>query len=508
MTAVSPEVVAAETPAAQPATFDSVNPADGEQIASFDIHTVADVAAAVSRARAAADWWSGLGERERRNRLHAWRGHLVKHTDELATLIHRENGKPVDDAALEVTIAVAHLDWAANNARKVLGRRRVTPGVLAANHSARLEYLPFGVVGVIGPWNYPVHTPMGSISYALAAGNAVVFKPSEHTPAVGKWLVDSFAAVVGEQPVLQLLTGFGPTGAALCTSGVDKLAFTGSAATGKRVMASCAENLTPCVVECGGKDALIVAADADLDQAADQTVWGAMTNGGQTCAGVERVYVEASVYDAFTAKVTRLAKQIHTGDDPDASYGAITMPSQIDIISRHIDDALDRGGKALVGGPESVHAPFVDPVVLVDVPEDSQAVTEETFGPTVVIAKVGDIDDAVAKANAGRYGLGASVFSRKHGREIAERIDAGMVSVNSVLTYATVPGLPWGGTKDSGFGRIHGPDGLREFARSRAITQERFGIPLKVTTFARTEKAVGQLRQIVRMRWGHVRHQR
>jgi aldehyde dehydrogenase (NAD+) len=163
---------------------------------------------------------------------------------------------------------------------------------------------------------------------------------------------------------------------------------------------------------------------------------------------------------------------------------------------------LNRGGKALIGGRESVRAPFVDPVVLVDVPEDSDAVTEETFGPTVVIAKVADIDEAVAKANAGTYGLGASVFSRKHGLDIAGRIDAGMVSVNAVLTYASVPGLPWGGTKDSGFGRIHGPDGLREFARSRAITRERFGIPLKVTTFARTEKAVGQLQQIARVRWG------
>jgi acyl-CoA reductase-like NAD-dependent aldehyde dehydrogenase len=508
VTALSREVVTAETLEAEPRTFESVSPANGEQIATFDIHTAGDVGAAVARARTAAAWWNELGERGRRTRLHAWRSQLVERTDELARLIHRENGKPIDDAALEVTIAIAHLDWATNHARKILGRRRVTPGVLAVNHSATLEYLPFGVVGVIGPWNYPVHTPMGSISYALAAGNAVVFKPSEYTPAVGKWLVDSFATVVREPPVLQLLTGFGPTGAALCTSGVDKLAFTGSAATGRRVMASCAENLTPCVVECGGKDALIVAADADLDLAADQTVWGSMFNGGQTCAGVERVYVEAPVYDVFTAKVTELAKKLHTGGDADASYGAITMPSQLGIISRHIDDALNRGGKALIGGRESVRAPFVDPVVLVDVPEDSDAVTEETFGPTVVIAKVADIDEAVAKANAGTYGLGASVFSRKHGLDIAGRIDAGMVSVNAVLTYASVPGLPWGGTKDSGFGRIHGPDGLREFARSRAITRERFGIPLKVTTFARTEKAVGQLQQIARVRWGHRRHER
>jgi acyl-CoA reductase-like NAD-dependent aldehyde dehydrogenase len=255
-------------------------------------------------------------------------------------------------------------------------------------------------------------------------------------------------------------------------------------------------------VECGGKDALIVAADADLDQAADYAVWGGLYNAGQTCAGVERIYVEARVYDAFTAKVTELAQRIHTGVGEHVSYGAITMPGQIDVIARHIGDALDRGGKALVGGRESVHPPFVDPVVLVEVPEDAEAVTEETFGPTVTIAKVADIDEAVAKANAGRYGLGASVFSRKHGQQIARRLEVGMVSVNSVLTYASVPGLPWGGSKDSGFGRIHGPDGLREFARSRAITSERFAIPLKLTTFARTEKAVSRLRHVVRLRWG------
>jgi aldehyde dehydrogenase (NAD+) len=346
-----------------------------------------------------------------------------------------------------------------------------------------------------------VHTPLGSISYALAAGNAVVFKPSEFTPAVGRWLVDSFAEVVPEQPVLQLLTGFGATGAALCTAGVDKLAFTGSAATGRLVMAACAQNLTPCVIECGGKDAMVVAADADLDRAADQTVWGAMFNGGQTCAGVERVYVEAPVYERFCAKVSELAERVHTGTS-DARYGAITMPSQLKVIADHIEDALAHGGRALVGGPESVRPPFVDPVVLVDVPGDRPASTDETFGPTVVITRVNDLDEAVELANSGRYGLGASVFSRRAGNAIARRLDAGMISVNSVLTYASIPGLPWGGSRDSGFGRIHGPDGLREFARSRAITRELFPIPLKITTFARPDKAIGQLKALARLRWG------
>ncbi len=483
-------------------TFDSLEPATGEVVATFAVNTADEVAATVRRGVEAARFWRDLGEPGRRARLVAWRAELVARTDELAELIARENGKPVADAVLEVTIAIAHLDWAAQHARKLLGKRRVTPGVLAANHSATLEYLPFGVVGVIGPWNYPVHTPMGSISYALAAGNAVVFKPSEYTPAVGQWLVDSFARVVTEHPVFQLVTGFGETGAALCRAGVDKLAFTGSARTGSLVMAACAENLVPCVVECGGKDALIVAADADLELAADQTVWGAFFNGGQTCAGVERVYVEAAVYDDFLAAVCDQARAVRTGGTGRDQYGAITMPGQLDIIERHITAAIADGGRALVGGPESVHAPYVDPVVLVDVPEASVAVTEETFGPTMVITRVADTDEAVFRANASRYALGASVFSASHGEEIADRLEAGMVSINSVLTYASVPGLPWGGTGASGFGRIHGPDGLKEFARSRAVTRERFAIPLKLTTFSRGEKAIGQLRSLVRLRWG------
>ncbi|MEO6504283.1 MAG: aldehyde dehydrogenase family protein [Jatrophihabitantaceae bacterium] len=524
MTAVSQQAgAAADQPGvAGSQTFESLDPASGEVIGSFSLDTAEDVAAAVERARTAADWWAGLDEAGRRARLAAWRVQLVRRTDELAALISKENGKPHDDAVVEVVLTIAHLAWATRNAGKVLRRRRVNPGLLAVNHSATLEYLPYGVVGVIGPWNYPLHTPMGSISYALAAGNAVVFKPSEYTPAVGRWLVDSFVQAVGEQPVLQLVTGFGATGAALCESGVDKLAFTGSAATGRLVMASCARGLTPCVIECGGKDALIVAADADLDHAAEQAVWGAMFNGGQTCAGVERVYVEAGVYDEFLAKVTEQAAGIRTGAEGTGGtggtegtdgtgtggsggvphYGAITMPGQLEVISRHIREALEHGGRALVGGPDSVRGPYVEPVVLVDVPADQPAVTEETFGPTMVISKVADLDEAVALANSGDYGLGASVFSRGQGRQLADRLTAGMVSVNSVLTYASIPGLPWGGSGHSGFGRIHGPDGLREFARSRAVTSQLFDIPLKLATFARPASSVGQLRQLARLRWG------
>ncbi|MGP4018071.1 aldehyde dehydrogenase family protein [Saccharopolyspora sp. 5N708] len=480
-------------------TFESIDPRTGEVVGQHPVHDATEVGALVAAAREAQSEWAELGFAERKQCLDAWRKLLSKRVDELAGVICAETGKPLDDARLELILVIDHLHWAAGNAEKVLRRRKVSAGVLMANQSATVEYLPFGVVGVIGPWNYPAFTPMGSIAYALAAGNAVVFKPSELTPGVGLWLADSFAEAVPEHPVFQLVTGFGETGAALCTSGVDKVAFTGSTATGKRVMAACAENLTPVLVECGGKDALIVDADADLGAAADAAVWGAMSNAGQTCIGVERVYVVDAVADRFLEMVTERAGKLRPGGEPSANFGPITMPSQVDVIRRHIDEALQRGGKALVGGQHSVRPPFVEPVVLTDVPEDCAAVTEETFGPTIVVQRVRDADEGVARANDSRYGLGAAVFSRARGVELARQLRTGMVSVNSVIAFAGVPALPFGGVGDSGFGRIHGADGLREFTRPQSVTRTRFRMPLNPMTFSRSKGTVRRLVRLVRL---------
>ncbi|HEX3649765.1 MAG TPA: aldehyde dehydrogenase family protein, partial [Pseudonocardiaceae bacterium] len=260
--------------------------------------------------------------------------------------------------------------------------------------------------------------------------------------------------------------------------------------------------LTPVLMECGGKDALIVADDADVAGAADATVWGAMANAGQTCAGVERVYVVDALADEFVAKVAAKARPLRTGSHVGANIGPMTMPSQVDVVRGHIADALRRGGTAVVGGLDSVRAPYIGPVVLVDVPEDSAAMTEETFGPTVVINRVRDADEAVERANAGRYALGAAVFSRARGPELAAKLRAGMVSVNSVLSYAAVPALPFGGSGDSGFGRIHGEDGLREFTRAQSVTRQRFGSPLRPMSFSRGGGTVRRLVHLVRLRYG------
>jgi succinate-semialdehyde dehydrogenase / glutarate-semialdehyde dehydrogenase len=493
------------TAATTPASFDSVSPATGEPVGSFPVDGPEQVAAAVARAREAGAWWAGLGFAERKARLLAFKRLLARRADELCDLVHRENGKPRDDALIEVLLVTEHLDWAARHARRVLRPRRVSPSLLTRNLSAWVEHQPFGVVGVIGPWNYPVFTPLGSIGYALAAGNAVVFKPSEQTPAVGRWLQQTFAEVVGERPVFQVVTGFGATGEALCRSGVDKIAFTGSPATGRKVMAACAERLTPVVLELGGKDAMIVDADADLDAAARAAVWGGIANAGQTCIGIERVYAVAPVYDRFVEKVVERARELRAGAAADADLGPITMPGQLDVIRRHLDDALARGGTALVGGAESVHPPFAEPVVLVDVPEDALVMREETFGPVLPITRVRDLDEAVARANGLGYGLGGAVFGRRRAAATASALRAGMVSVNSVQSYAGVAALPFGGVGESGFGRIHGEQGLRELSVPKSVVRQRVRLPLDVTTFERPASTMDRLRQVIRLRHGRSR---
>jgi acyl-CoA reductase-like NAD-dependent aldehyde dehydrogenase len=469
-----------------PEKLESLNPATGDVVGIHTVDTAESVAAAVARAREAAGWWAGLGFDGRREVLDQWRGVLTRRMAQLADVVHQETGKPHGDAQLEIGLTIDHLAWIGSHAHKVLGRKRVSPGLLLANQSASVEYLPLGVVGVIGPWNYPVFTPMGSIAYALGAGNAVVFKPSELTPGVGVWLADSLREVVPDHDLLQVVVGYGETGAALCRSGVDKLAFTGSTATGKKVMATCAETLTPVLIEAGGKDALLVDEDADVVAAADAAAWGAFSNAGQTCIGIERVYVHDRVHDRFVEELVRRAGTIHAGTDADAKIGPMTMADQVDVVRRHVDDALARGGRAVVGGADAVGDRFVQPTVLLDVPEDCAAVREETFGPTVTVRRVRDMDQAVELANATRYGLGAAVFSARRGPELARRLRSGMTAINSVISFAAVPGLPFGGVGDSGFGRIHGPDGLKEFTYAKAVTRVRFKPVLNLTTFDRT----------------------
>jgi acyl-CoA reductase-like NAD-dependent aldehyde dehydrogenase len=475
-------------------TFASLDPRTGDVVGTWPVQARDEVRQLVIQAGAAASWWQRQDFAGRRRHLRAWKQRIARGIHELADLVNRENGKPHADAILEITLAIAHVDWSAAHAARVLRRRRVRAGLLAANQAATVEYLPFGVVGVIGPWNYPVFTPIGSIAYALAAGNAVVFKPSEYTPGVGAWLVSAWAQAVPEQPeVLQLLTGGGDTGAELCRAGVDKIAFTGSPSTGRKVMAACAENLVPVLMECGGKDAMIVNDDADVAAAADAALWGGMSNAGQTCVGIERVYATEKVYDDFVRQLADRAARLPAPGGPHGPYGPITMPAQVEIIKRHIADALARGGRSLTGG--HVTGSYVEPTVLVDVPEDSEAVRQETFGPTITVAKVKDAEEALQRSNDTSYGLAGAVFtaSRDAGLDLARRMRSGMTSINSVIAFASVPSLPFGGVGGSGFGRIHGDDGLREFTRAKSVTRQRFSLPVPLTSFSRPDKAASVL---------------
>ena len=467
-------------------TFDSLNPVTGTSIGQHAISSKEDVDAAVASAREVAPFWQAMDFKGRKKALLKWSDFLLENISDLVDIVSLETGKPTSDATLEASLAISHLGWAARHAEEVMRTAHRSPGALMANMSATVERTPVGVVGVIGPWNYPVYTPMGSISYALAAGNTVVFKPSEFTPGVGEYLAQSFIDSCMLADIFTCITGLGETGKFLCESGVDKLAFTGSTRTAKIVAATCAAHMTPVVLECGGKDPVIVAHDADLKRAADATVWSAFSNAGQTCIGAERVYVDERVADSFIEKVLAIAKDIHPGAPGHGKYGPSTMPKQIPIIQSHIDDAIARGATVLMGGSDSVKAPFVEPVIFCDVPEDSIAMTEETFGPTIAINRVKNMAEAIELTNASRYGLGASVWSKRRGKYIASQLHTGMVAINSVISFAAVDSVPFGGVKDSGYGRIHGPEGILEFTYPRTVVRARFQLPIAFTSFSRT----------------------
>jgi len=486
-----------------PTTFDVVNPATGETIGTHPIHGEADIAARLEQARVAQRWWVDQGFAGRKRAMTRWVRWLAAHADEIYDLGFAETARPRGDVQMEFVAGIEDVRWAAANAQRVLRRRSVAPGLAMSNFAASVSREPLGVVGIITPWNVPIYMVLSGMAAALGAGNAVIVKPSELSAASGIYAVESFARANPGAPegLVSWVTGLGETGAALCRSGVDKLAFTGSVPTGRRVMAACAETLTPVVLELGGKDATVVAADADLDEAAKAVVWGGYFNAGQACVGVERVYVVAGVRDAFLDRVRHYAEQVTAGTDELSSYGPMITAGQIGIVQGHIDAALDAGGTALVGGPGSVRPPYVDPVVLVDVPEDNPAVCEETFGPVIVINTVPDTAEAVRRANATSFGLGSSVFSKDHGEEIAAGIRAGGVTINAVLTFVGMSSVPFGGVGDSGFGRFHGPDGLREFTYAKSTVRKRFDLGAGVQEFPRTAEQFDMVRKMIRVRY-------
>jgi succinate-semialdehyde dehydrogenase/glutarate-semialdehyde dehydrogenase len=455
----------------------SYDPATSDEIGRAPLSSSADARQAVARARAAQPAWANLPFRQRARVILRARELMLAERDEIALLISRETGKPIAEAlSMEIVPTLAAMHYFAHASKGLLRPQKIDIGQYGLmGRSSKILFRPLGVIGIISPWNFPLATPADEVVMALMAGNAVVLKPSELTPLIALKLGDLFRRAGLPAGLLEILTGDGSTGAALVNARVDKIMFTGSVATGKRVAEAAAKYLTPVVLELGGKDPMIVLEDADIANAARGAVWGAFANAGQACSSVERCYVQESIASRFIERVvaeTRSLKQgIGTGESVD--IGAMSNERQLQIVVNHVNDAKQRGAEVLTGGRrgESLEGSFYEPTVLTNVDHNMAIMRDETFGPVLPVMTFKTEDEAVKLANDSMYGLTASVWTRNiaKGERIAERIEAGTVMVNEVVYTHGIAQTPWGGVKDSGYGRTHGRMGLLELVYPQHI---------------------------------------
>jgi acyl-CoA reductase-like NAD-dependent aldehyde dehydrogenase len=485
------------------------NPATGRVIAHVPDLGPEQIADLARRGRAAQPGWEALGFEGRGRVLRRAQRWLMENSDRVIETIVSETGKAWEDAlAAEVAYGASAFGFWAKQAPRYLADERVrSAAVFVKGKRLVLRYRPLGLVGVIGPWNYPLTNSFGDCIPALAAGNSVILKPSEITPLTSLLLAEGLRECGIPDDVFQVATGRGATGAALVDA-VDMIMFTGSTATGRRVMERAARTLTPVSLELGGKDPMIVLSDADLERAANAAVYYSMLNTGQTCISIERVYVEAPIYDAFVARVTGKARALRHG--PPAGPGSVDVGSmthgpQVDIVERHVEDARARGARVVVGGHrEDRPGHWFEPTVLVDVRQDMAIMREETFGPTLPIMKVADADEAVRLANDSPYGLGAAVYSRDvaRGEAVARRLESGAVCVNDALLNYYALELPMGGTKASGMGYRHGPGGIRKFTQHQALLVSRFHLSRDVHMYPYRARTSRLLQRGLRLLYG------
>ena len=478
-------------------------PADGRLVGTVPDQARAEVAAAAARLREAQPAWEALGPDRRGAHLRDWRDWLLDNERRLGELVQSETGKSWADASMETALGVDIITYLTKHGAEFLAPRKVSPhGPAGATKRMRVVYRPYPLVGLITPWNGPIGNPLLDVVGALLAGASVLTKPSEVTPLSWLEVVRGWNTDLGAPPVLGVVTGGGETGAAVVDE-VDMLMFTGSSRTGRRIAARCGERLIPCSLELGGKDAMIVLGDADLERASSAATWGGMLNAGQACISVERVYVEAPVYDAFVAKVTQKVGAIRVGMDAPGEFateiGAIATPTQLGIIESHVQDAVTKGARVTTGGQRAGHQYF-EPTVLADVDHSMDCMRLETFGPTLPIMKVADEEEAIRLANSSEYGLSASVFSSdaERAQRVADRLQAGAVNTNNVLSNLFQLTLPMGGWKSSGIGtRLGGANAVLKFCRPQAQVSERVALKSEPYWFpVNRRKAVLQARMM------------
>jgi acyl-CoA reductase-like NAD-dependent aldehyde dehydrogenase len=482
-------------------------PATGERIGEVPVMSEAEVRASVERARVAQKAWAALPLEERCELILRYKDAIVERTDEVVDLLARECGKPRHEALTHEVLVVADLAaYFTKVAPKVLAPREV-PMHLLKHRKAMLHYVPRGVVAVISPWNFPFQLPLRDILLALIAGNAVVLKPSEITPLIALKAKQIWDEAGLPPDVFRVVTGRGATGAALIDAGIQFCVLTGSVATGKRVAAACGERLIPCVMELGGKAPFIACSDVDVERTARGIVYGAFANAGQVCISIERVYAHRDVHDRLVSRVVELTRELKIGDPATdwVDVGAMIFPKQMDIALHHIQDAVAKGARLEIGGHRRPGpGQFFEPTVLSGCNHAMSVMTGEIFGPVVPFMPVASDEEAIALANESHLGLNAYVFSgdRRHGQRVAERVEAGSVVVNDVLINGGMPEAPFGGIKQSGFGRVMSDESLREMCDVRHINVDRMAMPGDPLWFPYTEKSYGMLRKGLRALFG------
>lgn len=465
-----------------------VNPATGEQFGSVPMTTVADVQNVRREMGTAAQTWAAKPIKERVRIVRKLQALLIDEMDAITAVMNQDNGKSRQDALAELFMCVDLISQYCNRAPHWLRRRRIPSG-LQIFKRCYIEQHPHGVVGIIGPWNYPLVLILPPVVSALLAGNTVLVKPSEVTAATGVMIEQLLQRVPELAPYVRFLHGDGRVGAALVQSRPDLIFLTGSTKTGRMVMKAAAENMTPVICELGGKDPMIVLEDADIEAAARWGAWGAFYNTGQTCMAVERIYVVGPVYDRFLELFVEETGKLKQGYSPEIEnpndIGPLTFQRQVDIIEDHVQDALDKGAQIVHGGRRE--GMYMEPTIMVNVDHSMKIMREETFGPVVPIMMVDDEVHAIQLANDSNLGLSASVWSRDlpHAERVAHQLYVGSVNINDTMSHFAIPRLPFGGVKESGIGRTHGKKDLLQFTQTRAFVVGNPPLPFDIATILR-----------------------